>query len=444
MSSPLVAIVGRPNVGKSTLFNRIVGGRKAIEEKIPGVTRDRIYDRASWLSHEFEVIDTGGFTFSQNDDIELDIQKQALLAVEEAQVIIFLVDGRQGPTPLDREVAGLLHRQGKKVVLAVNKIESREQSINEFYELGFGEPIGISAVHGLNIGDLLDHVVAFLPEITEGDSEKNGQQIKVAVVGRPNVGKSSFVNTLLGESRVIVNAQPGTTRDSIDSWFVKNGTRYRFVDTAGIRRKSRVKENLEYYSVLRSLRAIENADIGLLLLDAQEGVTEQDQKIAGYILEKGRALILALNKWDLVKDEIRKTGGKEIINKVQSELKFVSFAPVVLTSIFEKRRLNTLFQLFPGIYDNYSRRIPTPLLNRLLEDAQSVNPMPLYKGKQGRIYYWTQIKSCPPTFVLFVNNPSLVHFSYLRYLENRLREAFDFKGTPLKFNLKSRKRKGDA
>lgn len=443
MSSPLVAIVGRPNVGKSTLFNRMVGGRKAIEEKVPGVTRDRIYDLATWLNYEFGVIDTGGLTFSQNEDIETEVQKQALLAIEDAHVIIFLVDGREGPTPLDREVANLLRRQGKKVILAVNKIESQGQSIHEFYELGFGDPLGISAAHGKNIGDLLDEVVSLFPDGSAQDRGEEEQHLKIAVVGRPNVGKSSFINHLLGEPRVIVSPQPGTTRDSIDTWIEKEGTSYRFIDTAGIRKKSRVKEDLEYYSVVRSLRAIDQADIALLLLEAQEGVTEQDQKIAGYILDQGRALILALNKWDLIGAEERRTGGKEIVQDVRGALKFVSFAPVVFTSIYERKKLNHLFHLFPRIFENYSRRIPTPLLNRLLEDAQSVNPMPLYKGKQGRIYYWTQTKTCPPSFILFVNNPSLIHFSYLRYLENRLREAFDFEGTPLKFNLKSRSRKGD-
>ncbi len=444
MSSPLVAIVGRPNVGKSTLFNRLVGGRRAIEEKSSGVTRDRIYERASWLEHEFGVMDTGGLTFTQAGDMETEVHKQALLAIDEAQVIIFLVDGREGPTSLDREVANLLHRQGKKVILAVNKIESPTQTLHEFYELGFGEPLGISAAHGLNIGDLLDEIVSFLPEQPVEPSLVVEDQIKVAVVGRPNVGKSSFVNALLGEARTIVSAQPGTTRDSIDSWIEKEGTRYRFIDTAGIRRKSRVKENLEYYSVMRSLRAIEQADIALLLLDAQEGVTVQDQKIAGYILDQGKALVLALNKWDLVEAELRQTGGKEAVQQVRGALKFVSFAPVVFTSIYELRRLHQLFKLFPRIYENYTRRIPTPLLNRLLEDAQGVNPMPSSKGKQGRIYYWTQTTKSPPTFLLFVNDPALVHFSYLRYLENRLREAFDFAGTPLKFHIKSRSRKGDG
>jgi len=421
----------------------MVGGRKAIEEKVPGVTRDRIYDLATWLNYEFGVIDTGGLTFSQNEDIETEVQKQALLAIEDAHVIIFLVDGREGPTPLDREVANLLRRQGKKVILAVNKIESQGQSIHEFYELGFGDPLGISAAHGKNIGDLLDEVVSLFPDGSAQDRGEEEQHLKIAVVGRPNVGKSSFINHLLGEHRVIVSPQPGTTRDSIDTWIEKEGTSYRFIDTAGIRKKSRVKEDLEYYSVVRSLRAIDQADIALLLLEAQEGVTEQDQKIAGYILDQGRALILALNKWDLIGAEERRTGGKEIVQDVRGALKFVSFAPVVFTSIYERKKLNHLFHLFPRIFENYSRRIPTPLLNRLLEDAQSVNPMPLYKGKQGRIYYWTQTKTCPPSFILFVNNPSLIHFSYLRYLENRLREAFDFEGTPLKFNLKSRSRKGD-
>lgn len=441
MSTPLIAIVGRPNVGKSTLFNRLTGQRKAIEEKEPGVTRDRLYGRATWRDRDFLLVDTGGLFLSSGEGLEREVRKQVFLAIEEASVIIFLVDGRQGITPLDEEIADLLRRQGKPVILAVNKIESRNKSIDDFYQLGFGEPLSISAAHGLNIGDLLDRVFSFLPPGVK--REKKDEAISVAVVGRPNVGKSSLINLILGEERVIVNEEPGTTRDSVDTWLEREGTSYIFVDTAGIRRKSRVKENLEYYSVLRSLRTIENSDIAVLLLDAAEGVTEQDQKIAGYVLECGKAMIVALNKWDLVKEDRKKDGGKEILTKTRESLKFASFVPVIFTSIYEPRRLKNLFELINKVYRSYSMRIPTPVLNRLLEDAQGVNPVPSLKGKRGRIYYWTQVRSKPPSFVLFVNDPSLIHFSYLRYLENRLREAFDLEGTPVKLLLRARNRKGE-
>lgn len=437
MSMPLVALVGRPNVGKSTLFNRLVGGKKAIEEKMPGVTRDRLYGRTSWLNREFLVVDTGGLSLSEKEKMEIQIQRQARLAIEEATVIVFLVDGRQGLTPLDEEIATLLRRQGKPVVLAVNKIESPEQSIADFFQLGLNEPLPISAAHGLNIGDLLDKIVSFFLPAAEEELQED-RSIRIAVVGRPNVGKSSFVNALLGEERVIVDNQPGTTRDAIDTFLEREGEQYILVDTAGIRKKSKVFENVEYYSVIRSLRTIESADIAFLLLEAREGVTEQDQKIAGYILESGKALIIALNKWDLLKQQRKEGHVLKIVNNVRDKLKFVSFAPVVFTSIYEPRRLKRLFELFPKVYENYCRRIPTPVLNKILADAEGVNPLPILKGKRGKIYYWTQSATKPPTFVLFVNNPSLIHFSYLRYLENRLREAFDFTGTPIKLLVRSR------
>ncbi|NMB41532.1 MAG: ribosome biogenesis GTPase Der [Firmicutes bacterium] len=439
MSTPLVALVGRPNVGKSTLFNRLVGGRKAIEGKIPGITRDRLYGRTSWLNRDFLVIDTGGLTFSGKEKMEIEVQRQAELAIEEAVVIVFLVDGRQGLNPLDEEIASLLRRQRKPVVLAVNKIESMGQNVAEFYRLGLSDPLPISAAHGLNTGDLLDKVISFFPSVTK-ETQQEDELIRIAIVGRPNVGKSSFINTLLGENRVIVTREPGTTRDAIDTLLEREGKKYILVDTAGIRRKSRVLENIEYYSVIRSLKAIDDTDIAVLLLEADTGATEQDQKIAGYILESGRALIVALNKWDLVKQQRREISEK-IIDKTRNDLKFVSFAPLILTSIYEPRRLKNIFDLFQKVYKNYCTRVPTPLLNKLLSDAQGVNPLPTLRGRKGKIYYWTQTAAKPPTFVLFVNNTSLIHFSYLRYLENRLREAFSFEGTPVKLLVRSRRRK---
>ncbi|MGI6328281.1 MAG: ribosome biogenesis GTPase Der [Dethiobacteria bacterium] len=442
---PLVAIVGRPNVGKSTLFNRITGGRRAIEEKKAGVTRDRLYGRASWLDKEFLVVDTGGLTLSDNEELETLVQKQAQLALEEATVIVFLVDGRQGLTPLDEEIADMLRRQRKPVLLVVNKIESAKQNTADFYKLGLDVPLPVSAAHGLNIGDLLDKIISFFPacRAKSAGSIETDDAIRVAVVGRPNVGKSSLINTLLGEERVIVSGKPGTTRDAIDTLVEWEGNKYIFVDTAGIRKKSKVYENVEYYSVLRSLKAIENADLVLLLLEAPEGVTEQDKKIAGYVLESNKALIIALNKWDLVKERHREGFVNEIIDDVKKQLKFVSFAPIIFTSVYEPRRLKRMFNLFREVYESYSMRISTSIINNLLAEAQGVNPLPTSGGRKGRIYYWTQSATRPPTFVLFVNNSSLIHFSYLRYLENRLREAFNFKGTPLRLLVKSRKRKGE-
>ena len=347
MPTPLVALVGRPNVGKSTLFNRLVGGRKAIEGKIPGITRDRLYGRSNWVNKEFLVIDTGGLTLSEKKEMEIEVQRQAQLAIEEATVIVFLVDGRQGLTPIDEDIADMLRRQGKPVVLAVNKIESQEQGSTDFYRLGLDDPLPISAAHGLNIGDLLDKIVSFLP-VASG-TQSVDELMRIAVVGRPNVGKSSFINALLGEERVIVTQEPGTTRDAIDTSLEREGKKYILVDTAGIRRKSRVLEDIEYYSVIRSLKAIDSADLALLLLEANEGVTEQDQKIAGYILESGKALVVALNKWDLVKQKRSEGNVLEIVNKVREDLKFVSFAPLIFTSIYEPCRLKKMFDLFTEI-----------------------------------------------------------------------------------------------
>lgn len=441
MSIPMVAIVGRPNVGKSTLFNRLVGERKAIEQKIPGVTRDRIYGRATWLNTEFLVVDTGGLTFSDTMELEQQIQKQARLAMEEATVIVFLVDGREGITALDEEIAALLHRQGRPVVLAANKIETKQADLEDFYRLGFGEAVPVSATHGLNIGDFLEQVVSLFP-VRENTQKEEAETIRIAVVGRPNVGKSSFINVLIGEERSIVSEIPGTTRDAVDTLLELNGKKFVFVDTAGIRKKSKVREDIEYYSVLRALKAIDNADIALLLLDATEGVTEQDQKIAGYIQESGKAVIIALNKWDLLKELGREKAAVTLTENVRENLKFISYAPIVFTSKHEPRRLKKLFQLLEEVYGEYTKRISTSLLNHLLLDACKMNPLPASGRKKARIYYWTQPAIKPPTFILFVNDPLAIHFSYLRYLENRLREAFDFKGSPLRLTMRVRSRKG--
>ncbi len=442
MNTPLVALVGRPNVGKSTLFNRLVGARQAIEGKTPGVTRDRIFGRAEWLNREFSVVDTGGLTFTNDEPLESQVQQQTHLAIAEATVIVFLLDGRQGITPLDEEIANELRRQERPVVLVANKVESQEISIADFFKLGLGEPLPVSAAHGLNTGDLLDVIVSFFPA-TNSTERIPEDIIRIAVVGRPNVGKSSFVNAMLGEERVIVNSSPGTTRDSIDLMLEINNQRYILVDTAGLRRKSKIKESIEYYSSVRSLKAIENADIVLLLLEAQEKVTEQDKRIAGYILESGKAMVIALNKWDLIKKERRIDGGKNIKEETKEALKFVSFAPLVTTSIYEPKHFNKLFNIFQDVFASYTMRISTPILNELLADAQAINPLSSYKGRRGKIYYCTQPHIKPPTFVIFVNDASLIHFSYLRYLENRFREAFGFQGTPIRFLVRTRKRKGE-
>ena len=440
MNTPFVAIVGRPNVGKSTLFNRLVGERKAIEEKVSGVTRDRVYGNADWLDREFLVIDTGGITFPETMGLELQVQKQAQLAIDEAAVIVFLTDAKEGNTALDEEIASLLHRQGKPVILAANKAEAKGAGSEDFYSLGFGEVVPISAVHGLNIGDFLDKVVSFFPPQEETDDEE-AETIRIAIVGRPNVGKSSFLNVLLGEERSIVNDIPGTTRDAIDIAVEQNGKRFVFIDTAGIRKKSKVKEDIEYYSVLRALKAINHADIVLLLLDALIGVTEQDQKIAGHIQESGKAVIIALNKWDLLKEQGREKAAVTQVEDVRKYLKFFAYAPVVFTSIYEPRRLRRLFTQLEEVYEQYSKRVSTPLLNQLLADALKINPLPAASRKQGRIYYWTQASAKPPTFVLFVNDQGSIHFSYLRYLENRLRESFGFNGTPIRLIVRNRSRK---
>ena len=441
MSVPLVAIVGRPNVGKSTLFNRLVGGIQAIAEKTPGVTRDRLYGKVTWLNREFLVIDTGGIIVPEKE-VENQVRKQAMLAIEEASLILFVVDGRDGVTPLDEEVAGILRRQAKPVILVANKMESGEQLLADFYRLGVADPFPVSAAHGYNTGDLLEKISSCLPVLPPASVETEGL-IRIAVVGRPNVGKSSLVNFLLGEERVIVGDEPGTTRDAIDTLLQRDGKSYLLIDTAGMRKKSKVHENIEYYSVMRSLKAVENAHIVLLLLDADEGVTEQDQRIAGFVREKMKGLILLMHKWDRQKMQRRQKDSKELIAPVQELLKFVSYAPILFTSIYEPHRLNRLFPLIDTVYEQYSKRIATPLLNKFLEDAIAVNPLPQHRGKRGKIYYCTQPAARPPSFVFFVNDTALIHFSYMRYLENRLREAFSLKYTPVKLLLKTRRRKGD-
>lgn len=440
MESEIVAIVGRPNVGKSTLFNRLTAARTAIEEKVPGVTRDRLYGVAEWRNRKFIIVDTGGLTFERRDPLLRQVRLQAELAIEEARVILFLLDGREGLNPLDQEIAGLLRRSGKPVLPVVNKIDHlyAAEEITSFYRLGMGEPLSVSAAHGRGTGDLLDRVCDLLPEEREAGAA-GAETVRVAVVGRPNAGKSQLINTILGRERVIVSATPGTTRDAIDTPFEHDGTTFTLIDTAGVRRKSKVKEAVEYYSVLRALKAVERADVALLLLDAEQGSAEQDQRLAGYVDKAGRGLIIGVNKWDLITG--RKEARREWLDRIGRDFAFVSYAPVLFFSALTGSRVEQLFPLITRVHRELYKRIPTALLNELVEDALAVNPPAAAKGKQLKIYYAAQISGRPPTFAFFVNNPRLVHFSYRRYLENRLREAFDFTGTPLRLNFRARREK---
>ena len=434
---PIVAIVGRPNVGKSTLFNQIGKRRLSIVDDMPGVTRDRIYMDAVWLNHEFTLIDTGGIEILSNDKILTDIRAQAGIAMDEADVIVFVVDGRTGITSADEDVAKILRGTDKPVVVAVNKIDSIQLDVNtyEFYNLGLGTPIGISASNALNLGDLLDAVTENFPQIETDD--KDDDEIKIAVIGRPNVGKSSLVNSILGEERVIVSDIPGTTRDAIDTHFFKDGTKFTLIDTAGMRRKSKIDEPVERYSVMRSLRAIDRADVVLMLIEAPTGVTEQDKKIAGYAHDSGKGCVIVVNKWDIFPDKHDKSTNR-FTDKLRVELGFLQYAPVLYASALTGQRVDRVTELVKFVAEQQSMRIQTSALNELIRDAVAVNPPPTKKGKQLKILFVTQADINPPRFVLFVNNPELVHFSYLRFIENRLRESYGFEGTPLKFVIRKR------
>lgn len=442
MYKPLVAVVGRPNVGKSTLFNAIVKKRIAIVEDIPGVTRDRIYFDAEWLGREFTMIDTGGIEFvDAADRIFTDMRYQAELAIREADVILFVVDGKTGMQPQDEEVANILRICGKPVLLVVNKIDSVEQEMNmyEFYALGMGDPIGVSAVNLMNLGDLLDSVLQHIQHLPT--PEEREDTIHIALVGRPNVGKSSMTNALLGQERVIVSNVPGTTRDSIDTYWTYNDTSFVLIDTAGMRRKAKVDIPVERYSVVRALRAVDRSDVAVLVLDAQDGVTEQDKKIAGYIHEAGKGCIIVVNKWDLIDKDSKTSQAFE--EDIRRELAFLQYAPILFASALTKQRVNRLADMVKFVAEQQHMRVSTSVLNELLEDAQLTNPPPAKGGKLLRIYYMTQASVQPPTFILFVNEPRLMHFSYVRFLENRLRETFGFEGTPIRLILRG-KREADA
>lgn len=430
MATPVVAIVGRPNVGKSTLFNRIVGERISIVEDVPGVTRDRIYSKAEWLNHPFNLIDTGGIEFDDQDVLLEHIRYQAELAIDEADVIIFVVDTTTGITDTDEEVAKMLFRSKKPVVLAVNKADNTERmnQLYEFYSLGFGEPIGISSVHGLGIGDLLDEAIKNFPDTKEEEYDED--IIRVSLIGRPNVGKSSLVNALLGEERVIVSNVAGTTRDAIDTVFTSEGQDFVLIDTAGMRKRGKVYESTEKYSVLRAMQAIERSDVCLLVLNAEEGIIEQDKKIAGYAHEAGRAIIIIVNKWDALEKDDKTL--QRFTQTIRDHFLFMSYAPILFVSAKTKQRIGQIFPKVKEVAEQHAMRIPTGVLNDLIHEATMIAQPPSDKGRRLRINYVTQVTVKPPTFVLFVNDTELLHFSYQRYLENKIREAFPFEGTPIR------------
>ena len=438
MSKPIVAIVGRPNVGKSTLFNALAGSRISIVQDTPGVTRDRIYADVSWLNYNFTMIDTGGIEPDSGDVILSQMREQAQIAIDTADVIIFIVDVRQGMQDADSKVADMLRRSHKPVIMAVNKVDNFEKmmmDVYEFYNLGMGEPIPVSAASMLGIGDLLDEVVKHFPDRAGYDEEDD--RPKIAVVGKPNVGKSSLVNRLTGDNRVIVSDIAGTTRDAIDTPVKYHGKEYVFIDTAGLRRKNKIKEEIERYSIIRAVTAVERADVVLLVIDATEGVTEQDAKIAGIAHERGKGIIIMVNKWDAVeKDD--KTIYRHT-EKIRQILSFLSYAEIMFISAKTGQRVQNVYDMIDMVIENNSMRIATGVLNEIVAEAVAMQQPPTDKGKRLKIYYVTQVSVKPPTFVIFVNDKELAHFSYVRYLENRIRDAFGFRGTSLKFIVRERK-----
>lgn len=436
MINGIVAIVGRPNVGKSTIFNRIIGERKSIVEDTPGVTRDRIYGKAEWLTKEFRVIDTGGIQI-QDQDFQDEIQMQVEIAIDEADCIVFVVSGREGVTSDDEYIARLLQKSQKNIILAVNKIddETLQPSIYEFYSLGVGDPIAVSGSHGIGIGDVLDEIVHAFPEHVRDEYEG---MTRFCVIGRPNVGKSSLVNAILNQERVIVSNIEGTTRDAIDTPFKREGKDYVVIDTAGIRKRGKVYENIEKYSVLRAMSAIERSDVVLVVIDGESGIREQDKHVAGFAHEAGKAVIIVYNKWDTVeKDEQTMV---KIEKEIYAHFLYLNYAPILFVSALKKQRIHTLLPMIDEVHDYSLLRIQTNVLNEVIMDAQLMTPPPNHKGQRLKIYYASQVATAPPTIVLFVNEPDLLHFSYKRYLENRLREAFGFKGTTLRILARERNR----
>mgnify|MGYP000867763039 CR=1 FL=1 len=437
MAKPIVAIVGRPNVGKSTLFNKLAGKRISIVQDTPGVTRDRVYAEAEWLNHTFTMIDTGGIEPENQDIIVKQMRRQANIAIETADVIMFVVDGKEGMTAADNEVATMLRKSKKPVVLVVNKIDNLKDEENawEFYNLGIGDPVAVSAGQGKGLGDMLDEVVKNFPEYNKDEAED--ERPKVAIIGKPNVGKSSLINKLAQEDRVIVSDIAGTTRDAIDTDIRYNGKEYVFIDTAGLRRKNKIKEEIERYSIIRAVTAVERADVCIIVIDATEGVTEQDAKIAGIAHERGKGIIIAVNKWDAIeKDD--KTIYRHT-EKIRQILSFMPYAEILFISAKSGQRLNKLFDMIDLVIENNSMRVATGVLNEIVAEAVAMQQPPSDKGKRLKIYYTTQVAVKPPTFVIFVNDKELMHFSYTRYLENRIRDTFGFRGTALKFIIRERK-----
>ena len=440
MSKPVVAIVGRPNVGKSTLFNVLAGEMISIVKDTPGVTRDRIYADVTWLDKEFTMIDTGGIEPESKDIILSQMREQAQIAIDTADVIIFITDVRQGLVDADSKVADMLRRSGKPVVRAVNKVDSFNKfmpDVYEFYNLGIGDPIPVSAASRLGIGDLLDAVIAYFPE--HEAEEKEDERPRVAIVGKPNVGKSSIINKLVGKQRVIVSDIAGTTRDAIDTNVKYNGKDYVFIDTAGLRRKSKIKEELERYSIIRTVTAVERADVVLVVIDATEGVTEQDAKIAGIAHERGKGIIIVVNKWDAIEKNDKTM--REYENNVRRVLSFMPYAEIMYVSAETGQRLNKLYDMIDMVIENQTLRVATGVLNEIMTEAVAMQQPPSDKGKRLKLYYITQVAVKPPSFVIFVNDKELMHFSYTRYLENKIREAFGFRGTALKFFIRERKDK---
>ncbi|RXM58881.1 ribosome biogenesis GTPase Der [Clostridium tetani] len=437
MGKPIVAIVGRPNVGKSTLFNKLAGKRIAIVEDTPGVTRDRIYAQAEWLNHNFTIIDTGGIEPESEDIIVAQMRRQAEMAIEMADVIMFIVDGKEGLTPADNEVALMLRKSKKPIVLVVNKIDRIEEEDNmyEFYNLGIGEPTTISASQALGLGDMLDKIVENFPKGYQDEEED--EYIRIAFVGKPNVGKSSLINKILGEERNIVSNIPGTTRDAIDSFLERDEDKFILIDTAGLRRRSKVKDQIERYSIVRTYAAIDRADVCILLIDAEEGISEQDKKIIGYAHELNKALMVVVNKWDLIEKETNTMN--RFKKELQSELSFMSYAPYIFISAKTGQRVGKVLDLAKECYTNYSKRISTGVLNDVISKAVMMKEPPIVAMNRLKIYYVTQVATKAPTFVFFVNDPRTLHFSYERYLENQLRQSFDFTGTGIKMEFRERK-----
>ena len=434
MSLGVVAIIGSPNVGKSTIFNRIVGRRRSIIDDQPGVTRDRLYETASWLDRDFRLVDTGGIELADRPFQE-QIRMQAQLAIDEADVVVFVTDGKKGVTSDDRLVAKMLYKAHKPIILAVNKIDNREMlyNLNKFYSLGLGEPIAVSGEHGIGIGDVLDKIVKVLPK---KEDVVYDDAITFSIIGRPNVGKSSLLNALLNEKRAIVSNIVGTTRDSVDSKFTHNGQNYVAIDTAGLKKRGKVYEAVDKYSVLRALAAVDRSEIVLLVIDANEGIIEQDKHVAGYAVEKKKAVVIVVNKWDLVKHEQNTMSDFE--KKIRKEFKFLEYAPIVFVSALTKSRVENIYEQIQVVHEAYDTHLQTSLLNDVIQDAQTMNEAPDFNGGRLKIYFVNQANSCPPTFVLFVNNPKYAHFSYLRYIENRLRDSFNLSGTPIELVLRQR------